>query len=92
MHINIGQILNKIYLGYYHNQTHFWAELGLAIRNYLKIYPNDESDYRRIGITIMECAIFLYEQWHTLCRQRYLALKKELVEKQVIPERMVEEE
>jgi hypothetical protein len=62
--INIGQVLNKIYLGFYKNQFLFWQELGLAINNYLNVYTENKGDYSVVGQTIRECLIFLYEQWH----------------------------
>lgn len=37
--INIGQVLNKIYLGFYKGYFLFWQELGTAINNYLIVYP-----------------------------------------------------
>jgi len=57
---NIGQILNKVYLGNFKKQWQFWTELGLAINIYLKIYKSDKGDYHKIGLIIKECAAFLY--------------------------------
>jgi hypothetical protein len=41
-----------------------------------------------VGMTIRECIVFLYEQWHELSRQRYLAAKREIVTKGIIAEPM----
>lgn len=50
--INIGQILNKIYLGFYKHHQIFWNEIGLAINNYINIYGEDKGDYHIVGLTI----------------------------------------
>lgn len=76
--INIGQIINKVYLGYYKRYAHFWEELGRAINNFLSIYPPDKGDFNILGETIKECAIFTYAQWHRLSTERYNELVKEL--------------
>jgi hypothetical protein len=64
--------------------------LGRAIRNYLLIYPQEKGDYFIVGSTIRECAIFLYQQWHYLCHQRYLQLRGQLIASKVIPEKMID--
>lgn len=36
--IHLGQIINKVFLGYFRSCETFWKELGVALNNYLKIY------------------------------------------------------
>lgn len=86
--IHIGQIINKVYLGYYHRYTEFWEELGRAVNNFLLIYPPEKGDYHIVGETIKECVIFTYAQWHRLSKERYDHLAKQLSKNNIIPEKM----
>ena len=69
--ISIGQILNKIYLGIYQHNRHFWYELGKAINIYLTVHTENSGDYHIAGMVIKEAAIFLYIQWYHLLEQRF---------------------
>ena len=36
---NVGQVLNRIYLGLYQHHSKFWSELGIALNDFLQTYP-----------------------------------------------------
>ncbi len=47
-------------------------------RNCLKFNERETSDLHILGLTLRECAIFLYDQWFHLSEQRYQHLKEEM--------------
>ena len=64
--MDLGTVLNRLYLEYYRGYTHFWTELGLVFKNCRRFNTNEESDIRVLGDTLREAAILLYKDWHTL--------------------------
>lgn len=52
--------------------------MGLVFKNCLKFNKEETSDLHVLGLTLRECAIFLYDQWFHLSEQRYNQLKQEI--------------
>lgn len=73
--MDLGTVLNKIYLDIYKNYSDFWKDIGLVLKNCLKFNDKETSDLHILGLTLQECAIFLYDQWFHLSEQRYNSLK-----------------
>ena len=76
--MDLGTILNKIYLDIYKNAIEFWTDIGLVWKNCLEYNKAENSDLRILGLTLRECSIFLYDQWFHLCEERYNKLVEEL--------------
>lgn len=75
--MDLGTILNKIYLDIYKNSKDFWIDIGLVWKNCLKFNTEENSDLRVLGLTLRECSIFLYDQWYHLNEERYNKLVEE---------------
>lgn len=65
--MDLGTILNKIYLDLYRCAAEFWQDVGLVWKNCLKFNQEPTSDLHILGVTLRECTLFLYGQWHYLC-------------------------
>lgn len=76
--MDLGTILNKIYLDIYHDSSQFWRDIGLVFKNCLLFNKEETSDLHQLGLTLRECAIFLYDQWYHLSQQRYQHTKEEM--------------
>lgn len=76
--MDLGTILNKIFLDIYKNPQEFWIDLGLVFKNCLKFNKEENSDLHVLGLTLRECSIFLYDQWFHLSEQRYTQLNEEI--------------
>ncbi len=48
------------------------------------MHKEPKGDNYRVGVTIKEAAIFLYEQWYNLCKERYNMVRNELIETKII--------
>ena len=64
--MDLGTVLNRLYLEYYRGADHFWTELGLVFRNCRKYNSDEESDIRVLCDTLREAAILLYRDWFEL--------------------------
>lgn len=73
--MDLGSIMNKVYLDIYKSYDEFWRDVGLVFKNCLKYNKEETSDLHLLGLTLRECALFLYDQWFHLSEQRYLQLK-----------------
>lgn len=76
--MDLGTILNKIFLDIYKNPQEFWVDVGLVFQNCLRFNKEESSDLHVLGLTLRECAIFLYDQWFHLSEQRYTQLNEEI--------------
>ena len=62
--MDLGSIVNRVYLGLYRDSTSFWNDLGLVFRNCRRFNTDSKSDILRVGDTLRECAIVLYRNWY----------------------------
>ena len=76
--MDFGTIINKLYLDIYKSPPEFWTDMGLVLKNCLKFNKEETSDLHILGLTLRECAIFLYDQWFHLSEERYKQLKEEI--------------
>ena len=76
--MDLGTVLNKISLDTYKTYEEFWKDIGLVFKNCLRFNKDEASDLHILGLTLKECALFLYDQWYHLSEQRYSKLKEEL--------------
>lgn len=76
--MDLGTIMNKVYLDIYKSYDEFWKDIGLVFKNCLRFNKEETSDLHLLGLTLRECALFLYDQWFHLSEQRYQQLKTEL--------------
>lgn len=76
--MDLGTILNKLYLDIYKNPQEFWVDVGLVFKNCLKFNKEETSDLHVLGLTLRECAIFLYDQWYHLSEERYNKINEEI--------------
>ena len=58
--MDLGTILNRIYLDYYVQFKNFWYELGLVFKNCRAYNTDKESEIRILCDTLREAAILLY--------------------------------
>eukprot|EP00919_Chromeraceae_sp_WS-2016_P035507 GHVR01084245.1.p1 GENE.GHVR01084245.1~~GHVR01084245.1.p1 ORF type:complete len:142 (+),score=8.30 GHVR01084245.1:4178-4603(+) len=75
--MDLGSILNKVYLDIYKTNEEFWYDVGLVWKNCLRYNQEATSDLHILGLTMRECTIFLYDQWYHLSEMRYEQIKKE---------------
>jgi hypothetical protein len=75
--MDLGTILNKIYLDLYKTHREFWSDVGLVWKNCLRYNKSEHSDLRMLGETLRECSIFLYDQWYHLEEERYHRMLEE---------------
>ena len=80
--MDLGTIINRIYLDYYKKYSVFWMELGLVFKNCRKFNKDPDSDIRILGDTLREASIFLYRQFHQTTLQKYQKLLEEYNERQ----------
>ena len=59
--MDLGTIMNRIYLDYYKNCQLFWNDLGLVFKNCRKFNVDETSDIRILCDTLRELAIDLYK-------------------------------
>ena len=50
--MDLGSILNKIYLDIYKNAKEFWIDIGLIWKNCLKYNKTENSDLKILGLTL----------------------------------------
>jgi chromodomain-helicase-DNA-binding protein 7 len=84
--MDLGTVLNKIYLDIYKHYSEFWHDIGLVFNNCLRFNREETSDLHLLGLTLRECAIFLYDQWYHLAEQRYQHLAAEFANLQELPD------
>jgi SNF2 family DNA or RNA helicase len=84
--MDLGTVLNRLYLDYYKSTPPFWNDLGLVFKNCRKFNRDKETDIRILCDTLREGAIELYKQWHALMSERYARLKEENMERERNPE------
>ncbi len=76
--MDLGMVLNKIYLDIYKSSDEFWNDIGLVWKNSAKYNLNKNGDAYHIGLTLKEAPVFLYDQWYHLSEQRYNHLREEM--------------
>ena len=69
--MDIGTILNRLYLDFYKNCDQFWRDVGLIIKNCRKYNKDPVCEIRQLCDTLRECAIILYEQWYLEASKKY---------------------
>lgn len=79
--MDLGTILNRLYLEVYTKPQDCWRDIGLVWRNCRKFNEDPNSDIRILCETLREASIWLYEQWHALSLERFNAMKEEFYEK-----------
>jgi hypothetical protein len=50
--LHFGKIYSKIMLNKYKKYSDFWNDVGVAVQNFLTIYPDPDTDMHNIGLTI----------------------------------------
>lgn len=58
--MDLGTVLNRLYLDYYTSFFKFWEELGFIFKNCRKFNKNPNSDIRILCDTLREASIVLY--------------------------------
>jgi chromodomain-helicase-DNA-binding protein 7 len=58
--MDLGTVLNRLYLDYYVQPKNFWYELGLVFKNCRLYNRDEESEIRTLCDTLREAAIVLY--------------------------------
>lgn len=59
--MDLGTILNRLYLDFYQDFEKFWQDLGLVFKNCRKFNKKENSDIRICCDTLREVAIVLYK-------------------------------
>ena len=90
--MDLGTIMNRLYLDYYKNPQQFWLDLGLVFRNCRLYFKDSDCDIRILCDTLCEVAIDLYKQWHQSTKGKFDALQQEYSEKQKILDDIEQEE
>lgn len=90
--MDLGTLMNRLYLDYYKSPQQFWLDLGLVFRNCRIYFKDPDCDIRILCDTLCEVAICLYKQWHTLCMSKYQNLNQDYQEKQKKIEEFEQEE
>ena len=78
--MDLGTMLNRIYLDYYRDCHQFWIDLGLVFKNCRKFNKDPSVDIRILCDTLREIAKELYKQWHSQSLEKYQKLMKEYQE------------
>ncbi|KRX04912.1 Chromo domain protein [Pseudocohnilembus persalinus] len=73
--MDLGSLLNRLYLDFYKNQQNVWHDLGFVFKNARKYNKDPDSDIRILSDTLRECAVFLYREWYKAQKQKYEDLK-----------------
>ena len=50
--MDLGTVINKIYLDIYKNPSEFWEDIGLVFKNCLKYNKESTSDLHILGLTL----------------------------------------
>lgn len=90
--MDLGTLMNRLYLDYYKSPQQFWLDLGLVFRNCRLFFKDPDCDIRILCDTLCEVAICLYKQWHALYTNKYEALNQDYQEKQKQMEEFEQEE
>jgi len=59
--MDLGTVLNRVYLDYYEQPKNFWYELGLVFRNCRTYNVDEDSEIRTLCDTLRELAMVLYQ-------------------------------
>ena len=59
--MDLGTMLNRVYLDYYKTPQAFWNDMGLIFKNSRKFNRDPHSDIRILSDTLRDCAIYLYK-------------------------------
>lgn len=68
--MKLEHVINRVYLDTYKKTDSFWIDVGISMNNLLKVYKGTEHEYHTL--VLRECVVFLYWQWYSLCRERFL--------------------
>ena len=79
--MDLGTILNRVYLDYYKNCHQFWVDLGLVFKNCRKFNKDPTVDIRTLCDTLREVAKELYKQWYAQSLEKYERYMKEYQER-----------
>ena len=90
--MDLGTIMNRLYLDYYKSPQQFWLDLGLVFRNCRTYFKDSDCDIRILCDTLCEVAIELYKQWHRTSKNKFETLSQEAQEKQKVLEDQEQEE
>lgn len=69
--MDLGTLLNRVYLDHYKNQVNFWYDLGLVFKNCRKFNTDPNTDIRILCDTLRECAVVLYKQWFKISKEKF---------------------
>jgi hypothetical protein len=61
--MDLGTLLNRIYLDYFKKSSMFWIELGLVFKNCRKFHKDPNSDIRILGDTLREVDRYLKKNY-----------------------------
>jgi len=90
--MDLGTIMNRLYLDYYKSPQQFWLDLGLVFRNCRTYFKDSDCDIRILCDTLCEVAIELYKQWHKMCKAKHEIMLQEYQEKHKVMEDQEQEE
>lgn len=59
--MDLGTIINRLYLDYYKSNEQFWRDLGFVFKNCRKFNRDYTSEIRQLCDTLREAVIIMYE-------------------------------
>ena len=79
--MDLGTLINRIYLDQYRNFNEIFRDLGYVFKNCRIYIPVETCDIRTLCDTLREYARILYSKWHTLQLNKFHEISKENQEK-----------
>lgn len=68
--VKLEHVINRVYLDAYKKTDSFWADVGASMNNLIRVSKGSEHEYH--AQVLLECVVFLYWQWYSLCRERFM--------------------